>query len=334
MSSKKDNIQLLEEALQQANRQIKLGDQAILELKKAKSNLSLYKFLFQNSSDGIIITDAHRKIIEVNPAFVEVTGYSTQEIIGKNPKILSSGKHDAAFFKAMSISIETTGSWMGEIWNRRKNGEIYPEWLKINSIVDQQGKVTHYFALFTDISGQKKVENQLINYAYHDPLTKLDNRMGCFNGIENAILSAKRNHQLIAVFFMDLDHFKQVNDQYGHRIGDYILKEVANRIRKCVREEDIVARIGGDEFVVVLKNIHNVDNAKKSALNIIAAVQKSYDIDHSHCNIGISIGISLYPDHAQQSDDLIMLADAAMYEAKKLGNSVIVYQPFEKSTLK
>lgn len=317
-------IKLLQEALKQLKHQAKLGDYALIELQKAKKNLVLYKLLFQNTSEAIIITDAKSQIIEVNSAFEIITGYSKKEVMEQNPKLLHSQKHMPNFFKDMYHQLYETGFWQGEIWNRRKNGEIFPVWLKINAISDKKKNITHYFGLFSDITGRKLMEDQLVSYAYHDPLTNLENRMGCLEGLKRSLLTAHRENYTVAVFFMDLDNFKQINDKFGHRIGDFLLQAVAKSLSDCLREDDLIARLGGDEFVVVVKKTDYVQ-AKKLADRMILNLTKSIPIETHKCSVGVSIGISLYPEHGQNAEDLLRVADSAMYFSKKIGGNSVSF---------
>ncbi len=286
---------------------------------KAEDQLRLTSTVFEHTSEAIIITDADALIIDCNQAFVDITGYSLAEIRGKNPRVTSSGRHDLAFFQAMWQSINQLGNWSGEIWDRRKNGEIYPKWLSINAVSDSEGAVSHYIGVFTDISDLKDTERRLEELVFMDALTGLPNRQ-LFNDRLNQELShAHRHESRVALFFIDLDQFKQVNDTLGHQVGDWLLQEVAKRLQSCVRENDTVARLGGDEFTVILTDIASSKVVADIAGKIIGVISKPMSLRGHELFISASIGISLYPDDHTDKEALIRYADAAMYDAKEKG---------------
>ena len=280
-----------------------------------------FRSIVENTLEGIIITDSKGVIQMVNPAFTVVTGFEVGEVFGKNPCLLSSGHHDARFYQDMWQTITQTNSWKGEIWNRRKNGESYPEWLSINTIKDEQGQVTNYVGVFSDITERKKKEEDLKNLAFYDALTGVPNRMLFNERLLQAIRAALRSKQQIAVFFLDLDYFKQVNDNHGHEVGDLLLQEVAKRLLSILRKEDTVARLGGDEFAIVLRTVLNPDDAFLIANKIIESLTLPFLLKEHVCRIGTSIGISLFPTHASSSETLVKFADEAMYAAKKSGRN-------------
>jgi PAS domain S-box-containing protein len=218
----------------------------------------LLEKVFKSSYSGVMITDASRQIIEINPAFTRITGYSSEEVYGKNPHLLASGRHDHEFYREMWTEIESDGHWEGEIWNRRKNGEVYPGWLNINPVRDQNDTLLYYFGMFSDITERKKAEAQIHQLAFYDPLTELPNRRLLIERLQQAFSVGVRSGQHGAVLFLDLDNFKTLNDTKGHDIGDRLLAEVAKRLNTCVRDGDTVARLGGDEFVVVLESLSAV----------------------------------------------------------------------------
>lgn len=283
--------------------------------------------VIKNIRDGVMITDSQGNIQIVNAVFSHVTGYLAEEVIGKNPRLLKSGRQDAEFYKRMWTCIHETGYWQGEIWNRRKNGEIYAEWLSISAIKDDSGRVTNYMAIFTDITGRKISEERMSFLAYYDALTGLPNRLLLRDRLQQALSQANRYKKLTAVLFLDLDYFKTINDSFGHLLGDLLLKAVAERLKECVREGDTVARLGGDEFVIVLVGIDHCEDALKVAQKIIPIISKPFHIDGNEILISTSIGMSLYPTHGHDPENLIKNADIAMYTAKDHGrNSYRLYE--------
>ncbi|MBU0456099.1 MAG: diguanylate cyclase [Gammaproteobacteria bacterium] len=328
---------LLEEGLKQSERIKKLWQQSVNDLRKIKIQLAqsehelrLSSQVMEYSTDGIFITDANELIKVVNPAFSAITGYSAVEVINKTPKIFSSGRHDAKFYQDMKSVLNEQGIWQGEIWNRHKKGEIYPEWLTICAVKNEKNVVTNYIAIFTNITQQKAFEDRLRYLADHDALTGLPNRALFKDRLSQSIRRARREKSQIAVLFFDLDYFKQVNDKFGHGVGDLLLQEVAARVQQTLREEDTVARLGGDEFTIILNNIQDKKNAKMIAEKILDVVSKAYVIQEHHCVVGCSIGVALYPQDSLDKDQLPELADKAMYCAKEQGrNRVIFYQECE-----
>ncbi len=297
-------------------------------LHTSRQNLHLAEKVIESSLDGILITDADARIISVNPAFTRLTGYRAQDVLGKTPAVLSSGRHDAAFYAQMWSCLRSNGYWQGEVWNRRKNGELYPELLTITAITDEAGDLTHYAALFSDISQLKENETRIRDLAYFDPLTRLPNRRLLDDRLQVSLAHAHRNSSRIAVMFIDLDRFKRINDSLGHEIGDRLLVEVAQRLRQCVREDDTVARMGGDEFVVILNNLADPDDAAHTATRIIEALRAPVIIDGRELITTTSIGISVYPEDSREPAQLIKNADIAMYRAKNDGrDSFQLYQP-------
>ena len=267
-----------------------------------------------------MITDADLNIIKINPAFTETTGYNEEEIIGQTPAILNSDRQKKSFYTAMWDSINSVGQWQGEIWNRRKDGEIYPEWLNINSISDDEGNITHYVAIFSDISTQEHVRKQLHNLAYYDALTGLPNRELFQDRLKNALAQARRHGESVALIFLDLDRFKNINDTLGHRSGDELLKAVGNMLKRCVRDSDTVARLGGDEFTIIIPDVKHEEDAAKVAEKIVRSMEEPFRIVEGHdIYASTSIGISLYPADGDDVDTLLKNADTAMYRAKEAG---------------
>ena len=279
--------------------------------------------------EGIVITNPDGDIVAVNPAFTEITGYSESEALGKNPRIRKSGRHDRSFYQAMWASLLETGSWRGEIWNRRKTGETYPEWLTINTVRDESGKIGNYVAVFTDISQMKRSEAELNHLAHHDPLTELPNRLLLDARLEYAIQHAHREGTSLTVLFIDLDRFKTVNDSLGHPAGDQLLRSVAALLSACVRGEDTVARLGGDEFVIVLEGVGDASDASEMAKKILNALNQRYDLNGQDVFIGASIGISTYPADGRDGTTLLKNADAAMYLAKEEGRNTFRFYSAE-----
>jgi diguanylate cyclase (GGDEF)-like protein/PAS domain S-box-containing protein len=300
-------------------------DEALL---RSRKDLHLARRIIESSLDGIMIANGQGLIEFVNPAFTQLTGYTPEEILGKAPSVLKSGRHDAAFYEAMWRSLDVNGFWQGEIWNRRKNGEVYPEWLTINVIMDEDGKVAQYAAIFTDITERKKTEERIKNLAYFDVLTGLPNRRLLTDRLQVAVANAHRHGHQLAIMFLDLDLFKRINDTLGHGVGDQVLIETGKRLAHCVREGDTVARLGGDEFTVLLPELDHVEDAAKLAERVIAQVKQPFIIDDHELYVTTSIGIAVYPEDGTTVEALIKNADTAMYRAKDLGrNSYQLYTP-------
>lgn len=299
--------------------------QALSERDRAYSlsqrNLHLAEKVIESSLEGIFITDANGVIESVNPAFCRLTGYSVDEVIGKNPSLLSSGRHDDSFYAEMWRTISKEGHWQGEVWNRRKNGEVFPELLTITAIRDDQSNVTNYAALFSDISKLKENEEYIRSLAYFDPLTSLPNRRLFYDRLGMALAHAHRNNGRLAVIFVDLDHFKQINDNQGHTAGDMLLQKVAAGLQDVVREDDTVARMGGDEFVVILSAINGREYVIEIVERIIDRIKQPLQLMKGRAQITCSLGVSIYPEDGTNIDSLIQNADAAMYRAKELGRN-------------
>lgn len=316
---------LLLQALKEAHRVNELWGKACEDLLQAKKRLQLDAQVIQHVSNGIVIADHDVNIIETNPAITLLTGYTAAEMLQKNPRLLQSGKHDAKFYQNMWQEITANKIWQGEIWNRHKNGALLLFDLTITAIVNKQGKTTHYLGVYTDIIRQKIHEERMSKLAYYDLLTQLPNRALLYDRLNEIIKYAYRYNQEAAVLFFDLDYFKVVNDNFGHHIGDKLLIEIAKRVTTVLREEDTVARLGGDEFVVVVKNVQSREDIAKIAEKIIRAVSQPLQIDSHQCQVGASIGISVYPDDGKDSNTLVQYADKAMYAAKKAGRSRFVF---------
>ena len=299
----------------------------LTERKRAEVGMRLAATVFDTVDTAVLVTDKHAHIINVNPAFTDITGYSADDVIGKNPRIFASGMHPVEFYKKMWATLLAMGSWQGEISNRKKNGEFFTEWLSINTVRDNDGDITHYVSLSSDITERKAEEERLHNLAHYDPLTGLPNRTLLTDRLHQAISSARREKHHMALMFMDLDKFKQVNDTLGHHIGDLLLKEVAKRILECLRESDSAARLGGDEFVVLLPFIEAGSDAVSVAEKIRHALNQPFELAGHTLNISSSIGVAVYPEHGSDEKSLLKNADQAMYDAKKMGrNNVMLFE--------
>lgn len=286
----------------------------------ADERLSLYSMVFEYTSDAIMITDTENNIIAVNPAFTKITGYTTEEVIGKNPRILSSGQQSPEFYKELFGSLKTTGEWQGEIWNRRKDGELYGEWLTISTVRNKQGQINNHIAIFSDITRRKRMAERNEYLAHHDALTGLGNRLLLEDRIKSALLQARRDHKLTAVLYLDLDRFKQINDTLTHDVGDMLLREVAKRLSACVRGVDSVLRLGGDEFVLV-QNIRDENDVRLLANKAIGALAKPFMIEKHQLDISCSIGICIASSDKAEPLSLVNNADRAMYQAKHQGGN-------------
>ncbi len=275
--------------------------------------------VFDNTDGGVVITDANSKVIEVNRAFTDILGYTRDEVIGKNPRMWSSGRHDRNFYRNLWESLSETGHWRGEIWNRRKDGSIFPEWLNISSVRDEHNRLTHYVAVFTDISQIKHSQEQLDHLAHHDALTDLPNRLLLNERLEQAIKHAGRHSTQFAIIFLDLDNFKHINDSLGHTFGDQLLYDVANQLIDTVRQDDTVARIGGDEFVLIMEDIERPISAATAAEKVMSIFSQPFHLQEHEVRVTASLGISLYPRDGETASELLSNADAAMYRAKQEG---------------
>ncbi len=298
----------------------------------ANAELVLAARVFQHSKEGILVTDGNNRIISVNQSFSDITGYAAEEVLGEDPAMLASARQDRDFYQAMWHSIEQTGGWQGELWNRRRDGEVFPEYLTINCVRNEQGEIVNYIGIFSDISERKLAEERIQHLAHYDTLTGLPNRALFSDRLQQALIYAQRNQTSVALLFMDLDRFKQINDTLGHGIGDQLLQMVAQRLLECIREQDTVSRQGGDEFIAVLPDT-DAAGAEMVAEKILSSIIQPYTIEGHELRISSSIGISLYPNHAQDADALIKYADVAMYQAKENGrNKFLHFDPTMNAT--
>jgi len=288
---------------------------------KAKKTLRLAAKVFESSTEGIVITDTAGHILSVNDAFARITGYSLAEIRGATPRLLKSGRHDNAFYHKMWDSLQETGHWQGEIWNKRKNGEIYPEWMSIGNVKNDKGETTHFVGTFTDITQRKAAEERINYLAHHDALTGLPNRTLLQDRVSQALAACMYQHSKAALLLIDLDRFKNINESLNHDFGDHLLQLVAERLHGCIRALDTLARSGGDEFVVLMSEVHNLNEISVMAKNILAAMNQPFHLEGQEIIITSSIGISVYPDDGDDTQMLLKNADVAMYRAKELGRN-------------
>ena len=291
----------------------------ITRLKRAEHELRLAAKVMDCDSSAILVCDAESNILLVNPAFCEITGYSREEVIGNNPRLLSSGKQPPEFYRNMWNALLKDGMWSGEIWNRRKNGEIYPEWLAITAVRNDAGETTNFVSIFTDISRQKEIEQELSHLAHHDQLTGLPNRTLFTDRLEHALEHAARKTHKVGLMFIDIDGFKAINDEHGHDVGDALLRTIAGTLSQQLRDADTVARIGGDEFVIILESISRVEDIIQVAEKTLAGFNTPTMAAGISCDIGCSIGIAIAPDDSCDVDELLRKSDTAMYLAKTEG---------------
>ncbi len=288
---------------------------------KAEAKLRLWEKIFDSTSEGVIITDAHSNILEVNAAFTTITQYSREEVVGRNPVFLKSDRHNDRFYRQMWQEVRERGLWRGEVWHCKKDGTLYPEFLNISRVQNNAGDITHYVTVFSDISALKQSQEKLDYLAHHDPLTGLPNRL-LFNALlEQSIKHAKRVDKMLAVVFVDLDRFKNINDSFGHPAGDSLLQQVADRFNEGLRREDTVARISGDEFVILLNDLASRDAAASSLEKLLRLFEHAFQIDRQEIRVTASLGVSLYPLDGESPTDLMRNADTAMYCAKDDGRN-------------
>jgi len=281
--------------------------------------------IFNSVEEGIMIADTKSRIIHVNPAFEFVTGYTYEEAVGQRTSLLNSGIHDQEFYTKMWATIREHGKWSGEIWNRRKTGDIYPEWLTIVAIHNEQGDIVNYCGIFEDISAQKNAENEIERRKYTDTLTGVANRYAYLQRMETLLQSSANREYHHAVLFLDLDRFKQVNDTLGHSVADEMLISVTQRIQSVLKNKDIVARYGGDEFIITITNIHHMQEAVQVAEKIVHLLSEPLPIDEQNIYISTSMGISLYPEDGTTLETLVKKADQAMYYAKQNGRNQFAF---------
>ncbi len=293
--------------------------------RQAEEDLRLYASVFEHSGEAILISDSTNHILAVNPAFSRMTGYSIEEVQGRNPRLLASGRTQPKTYQNLWTALKQEGYWQGEIWDRRKDGSIYPKWVAISAVRGRDGAITHYIASFTDITERKAAEAQISHLAHHDALTGLFNRFSLQDRLEQALAMVSREQRQLAVMFIDMDRFKTINDTLGHAVGDELLVEVARRLRDSVRECDIVARLGGDEFVVVLTEVEHASAAARVADKILHTLGQDYSIGGKQLHSTPSIGLAFCPDDGEDGSTLMKNADTAMYHAKSQGRNNVQF---------
>ncbi|MGB5585526.1 MAG: EAL domain-containing protein [Gammaproteobacteria bacterium] len=300
-------------------------EQEVYERKCAEENLQLAASVFEYSMEGIMITDPDARILSVNKAFTEITGYSFDEAAGQTPRLLRSNLHDDRFYQSLWSSLKDAGMWQGEIKNRRKNGEIFPVWSNISVVRDEQNRIRRYINIFTDITDKKLSEEHIYRLAHYDALTNLPNRALFQQRLEQALILAKRHRRKTGILFLDLDRFKLVNDTLGHAAGDQLLQQVGNQLSSCVRKVDTVSRLGGDEFVLILEDLTTSEDASQIAVKVLDALSRPFHLDGHDVYVTASAGISLYPDDGEDAKDLFKNADTAMYRAKAQGKNTYCF---------
>jgi len=300
----------------------------LIQRGRNQASLKQASMVFDYAREGIIVTDSANMIVDVNPAFERISGYARSEVLGADPRMFRSGRQDASFYRDMWEDISRHGMWEGEIWNRRKNGDVYPQHLNLSVIRDSAGNVLNHIALFSDISLQKKQQDELQRLVHYDALTGLPNRILCIDRLQQAMAQVARHQRKLAVAFMDLDGFKEVNDDYGHDMGDEVLIEIAGRLKAVLRAEDTIARLGGDEFVAIFSDFDHLAVVEPLLDRLLAAASTPFVIRNVTIQVSASIGVSLYPrdnNHHLQPEQLVREADQAMYRAKNSGKNRLAF---------
>ncbi|MDD5216391.1 MAG: diguanylate cyclase, partial [Methylococcales bacterium] len=295
--------------------------------REMEAKIRLAAQVFDYIGEAIVVTDENNNVTLINKVFTEITGYSSNDVLGRNPNFLSSGKQNANFYATMWDEIRANGVWKGEVWNQRKDGTVYPEILTITTMRNTHGEVINHIGIFSDITQQKRATEQIEYLAHYDSLTGLMNRMALQEAFELALLSSQKNQQLLALLFIDLDGFKAVNDNLGHDVGDEVLKITADRLRKNVRERDLIARLGGDEFVVVLTHLTDMLHIIPIADKLLHALNQSISGETKTLSITPSIGIAVYSENCNDYEKLLTSADKAMYVAKTHGKNNYQFAP-------
>ncbi|WP_350580029.1 phosphodiesterase DibA [Pseudomonas sp. HY2-MNA-CIBAN-0224] len=295
------------------------GSASLKRQREDRERLRQAAAVFDCTREGVLVTDRTGAIVHVNRALVEITGYTVEEVLGKRPNMFKSGHHDLEFYQGVFKSLQETGDWHGEIWNRRKNGEIYPQWQTVRAITDEKGQLTHYVAVFTDISAIKKSQTDLARLVHHDPLTDLPNRLLFTDRTEQALTSAQRHKTGCALLMIDLDHFKIINDSLGHNVGDLLLKAVSGRLQRVFGKGYTVARLGGDEFAVLIENCSNASRAEVLAQQVLEAMKAAFEVTSHQLFVSASVGISVFPGDALNAEQLLRNADSALFKAKSAG---------------
>ena len=289
--------------------------------KKTEETLRLSASVFEHAQESIVVTDADRRIISVNNSFTRITGFSREEVLGRNPRILQSGRQHDDFYRVMWQSLAESGNWSGEMWNCTKSGELYAQLLSITVIKNEHGQVAHYVGVSTNITPLKEYQRELENHAQYDHLTGLPNRVLLQDRKQQALAQARRNNELLVVCYLDLDGFKPINDSAGHAIGDLVLIEIAKRISNTLRSVDTVARVGGDEFIILLTGLTKLEETTVMLDRLLAEMRRPINIDDMKFSVSASVGVSIFPNNAEEPDTLVEQADQAMYAAKRLGGN-------------
>ncbi|OGS90214.1 MAG: hypothetical protein A2Z95_02230 [Gallionellales bacterium GWA2_60_18] len=293
----------------------------ITERKRAEERMREALVVFNAVHTAIMTTDAAGIITSVNPAFSAITGYEPEEVVGRNPSLLKSGRHDVAYYRNMRDTLAATGRWEAEIWNRRKNGDIYPQWQSVTAVRDDSGNIVEYVAVFSDITERKLHEEIIWRQANFDALTGLANRNLLRDRIEQALAQARRSGEKVGVIFLDLDGFKEINDTLGHDAGDELLVEVSLRLKSCVRGPDTVARMGGDEFTIVAPGMNDAEDLRAIGEKLVNVLREAFTLSDTRYAISGSIGIAIFPDHGEDVSTLLKNADIAMYQSKQAGKN-------------
>ncbi|WP_438283447.1 phosphodiesterase DibA [Pseudomonas alabamensis] len=297
-----------------------------------RERLRMASAVFDSTLEGVLVTDRHGVIVHVNRAFMRITGYAQDEVLGHRPSKFKSGRHGVPFYQAIYATLAEKGEWSGEIWNRRKNGEIYPQWQTIRAVSDDDGQHSHYVAVFSDISAIKHSERELAYLAHHDPLTGLGNRLLFSDRAEHALVAAQAEKCGCALLLLDLDHFQSINDGLGHTTGDTLLKLVGERLTETLGSGTTLARLGGDEFAVLLENCQQLGQAATLAQTLVERLKAPFDFDEHRLFISASIGISLYPSDASSAEQLLRNADSALFKAKRNGRACYALYTEELTT--
>jgi diguanylate cyclase (GGDEF)-like protein/PAS domain S-box-containing protein len=300
----------------------------ITDQREAEFDTQISKMVFKNAAEAIMITDIRGDILSVNPAFTRITGYAAAEVIGRNPKLMNSGIQDEAFYANLWHALTTNGTWQGQIYNRKKNGEIFPEWLTISTAGDGNGTALSYIAVFYDLSNLQQTETQLAYLAHHDTVTGLPNRLLLEDRLSQTLAQSRRFGNSFSLVFIDLDRFKPVNDTYGHDIGDIVLRDSARRLKDSIREIDTLARFGGDEFVVLAPCLGGIQDISRFCTKLLDSLAGPFNANGHLIRIGASLGCASFPEHGSTEADLLRNADSAMYQAKAAGgNSYRIFDP-------
>ncbi|WP_373511042.1 putative bifunctional diguanylate cyclase/phosphodiesterase, partial [Thiocapsa sp.] len=296
--------------------------QDITEQRKTEEQLRLSAAVFDNTSEGVLITDTTPKIIAINRAFTEINGYAAEDVLGRSPGLLNSGRHEPGFYAALWSELLAQGHWRGEIWNRRKDGEIYPQWVNINAVRSESGLTTHYVGVFSDLSDFKRSEAQIERLAHRDPLTDLPNRLLFRTRLKQALLRADANRTRVAMLLVDIDGFRHVNDSLGHAVGDLALREVAKRLTALVRADETVARLSGDELALLIEADEGIDiRAAMMAERIGESLRKPFPVSNTELFMSASVGIAVYPEDGTDVSELLQNCDAALYQARESGGN-------------